>query len=43
MIGSALSEQLVGRGDDVVCVDNFATGRRSNLAPVDAGPIDSLS
>ena len=30
-IGSHLSELLLGRGDEVVAVDNFATGRRSNI------------
>lgn len=42
MIGSCLSEHLVARGDDVVCVDNFVTGRRSNLAAVSARPGFSL-
>lgn len=31
-IGSNLVEALLGRGDDVVVFDNFATGRRENLA-----------
>jgi nucleoside-diphosphate-sugar epimerase len=31
-IGSHLTELLLGRGDDVVVIDNFATGRRSNVA-----------
>ena len=30
-IGSHLCEALVERGDDVVCVDNYLTGRRSNV------------
>lgn len=34
-IGSHLVEHLTGRGDDVVVVDDFSTGRRSNLAGVD--------
>lgn len=32
-IGSHLTDRLLARGDDVVVVDNFATGRRDNLAP----------
>jgi UDP-glucose 4-epimerase len=35
-IGSHLVEHLVARGDRVVVVDNLSTGRRSNLAAVDA-------
>lgn len=31
MIGSHVSELLVGRGDEVVVVDDLSTGRRSNL------------
>jgi nucleoside-diphosphate-sugar epimerase len=31
-IGSHLTELLLERGDEVVVVDNFATGRRSNVA-----------
>jgi nucleoside-diphosphate-sugar epimerase len=31
-IGSHLCDRLLARGDDVVCVDNLVTGRRSNLA-----------
>ena len=31
-IGSHISDLLLGRGDEVVAVDNFATGRRSNVA-----------
>ena len=31
-IGSHLTELLLARGDEVVVVDNFATGRRSNVA-----------
>lgn len=30
-IGSHLADRLLERGDDVVVVDNFATGRRDNL------------
>lgn len=32
-IGSHLAEQLLGRGDDVLVIDNYATGRRDNLKP----------
>lgn len=32
-IGSHLVEHLVGQGEDVVVVDNFATGSRDNIAP----------
>jgi len=31
-LGSALSDRLVADGHEVVCLDNFSTGRRSNLA-----------
>ena len=31
-IGSHLTELLLARGDEVVVIDNFATGRRSNVA-----------
>jgi nucleoside-diphosphate-sugar epimerase len=31
-VGSHLAELLLARGDEVVVVDNFATGRRSNVA-----------
>jgi dTDP-glucose 4,6-dehydratase len=31
-LGSHLTDQLLGRGDQVVCVDDFSTGRRANLA-----------
>jgi UDP-glucose 4-epimerase len=31
-IGSTLADRLLGRGDDVVVIDNYATGRRDNLA-----------
>ena len=30
-IGSNLVDALVGRGDEVIVIDNFATGRRENL------------
>ena len=31
-LGSHLCDRLLARGDQVVCVDNFSTGRRSNVA-----------
>jgi nucleoside-diphosphate-sugar epimerase len=31
-VGSHLAELFLARGDDVVVIDNFATGRRSNIA-----------
>ena len=30
-IGSHLSERLLGNGDDVLCLDNFFTGSRTNI------------
>src|SRR3954469_10402221 len=32
-IGSHLADRLLARGDEVVVIDNFATGRRDNLEP----------
>jgi UDP-glucose 4-epimerase len=31
-IGSHLAEQLIARGDEVAIIDNFATGRKDNIA-----------
>ncbi len=31
-IGSHLCQRLIDRGDDVICVDNFFTGRKKNVA-----------
>jgi UDP-glucuronate decarboxylase len=31
-IGSHLCERLIARGDDVICLDNFFTGSRGNVA-----------
>jgi len=31
-IGSHLVDRLLARGDEVVCVDNYLTGRRENAA-----------
>ena len=42
MIGSCLCERLVARGDEVVCLDNFVTGRQQNLAPLEGAPGFSL-
>jgi UDP-glucuronate decarboxylase len=33
-LGSHLCERLLARGDDVLCVDNFFTGARANIAPL---------
>ncbi len=33
LVGSTVVDLLLARGDEVVAVDNFATGRRDNLAP----------
>jgi UDP-glucose 4-epimerase len=32
-IGSTVIDMLTARGDDIVAIDNFATGRRDNLKP----------
>jgi UDP-glucuronate decarboxylase len=37
-IGSHLCERLLERGDEVVCVDNFFTGTRRNVARLAANP-----
>ncbi|HEY0385168.1 MAG TPA: NAD-dependent epimerase/dehydratase family protein, partial [Pyrinomonadaceae bacterium] len=34
-IGSHLTDKLIGRGDEVLVIDNYATGRRDNLAAHD--------
>src|SRR6059058_4688054 len=31
-LGSHLCERLLARGDDVLCVDNYFTGRKDNIA-----------
>ena len=31
-IGSNLCETLVSNGNSVICLDNFATGKRKNIA-----------
>jgi dTDP-glucose 4,6-dehydratase len=37
-LGSHLCDQLLERGDEVVAVDDFSTGRRANLAHLDGHP-----
>jgi len=33
LVGSTLIDLLLARGDEVLAIDNFATGRRDNLQP----------
>ena len=33
-IGSHLCERLIQQGHEVLCVDNFYTGTRANIAPL---------
>jgi UDP-glucuronate decarboxylase len=37
-LGSHLCERLLARGDDVLCVDNYFTGRRANVAHLIGNP-----
>jgi dTDP-glucose 4,6-dehydratase len=37
-IGSHLCERFLGKGHEVVCVDNFITGSRTNIEPLLANP-----
>jgi dTDP-glucose 4,6-dehydratase len=37
-LGSHLCDRLLARGDEVVCVDDFSTGRPSNVAHLDSRP-----
>jgi UDP-glucuronate decarboxylase len=37
-LGSHLCERLIGRGDDVLCVDNFYTGNKDNLRHLFGNP-----
>ncbi len=37
-LGSHLCDTLVARGDEVVCVDDFSTGRRANVAHLRGHP-----
>ncbi len=41
-LGSHLCDHLLARGDEVVCVDDFSTGRRDNLAHLASHPGCSL-
>jgi nucleoside-diphosphate-sugar epimerase len=38
-IGSHLCERLLARGDEVLCVDNFFTSRRQNIAHLVSNPL----
>jgi nucleoside-diphosphate-sugar epimerase len=42
-IGSHLCGRLLERGDEVVCVDNFYTGRRRNVQHLLSNPLFELS
>ncbi len=37
-LGSHLCERLLAAGNDVLCVDNYFTGRKDNIAPLLADP-----
>ncbi|NAS12374.1 SDR family oxidoreductase [Poritiphilus flavus] len=37
-IGSNLCQWLLQNGNKVICLDNFATGKRSNIAPFESHP-----
>src|SRR5260370_39023252 len=37
-LGSHLCERLLGQGHDVLCVDNYLTGRRDNIAHLQSKP-----
>jgi UDP-glucuronate decarboxylase len=41
-LGSHLCEQLINQNIDVLCVDNFYTGSKSNLAPILGNPYFEL-
>ena len=41
-IGSHLSERLLGEGHEVICLDNFFTGRRENIFPLLDNPLFEL-
>ena len=38
-IGSHLCRRLLARGDEVLCVDNFYTGRRENIRDLVSNPL----
>ncbi len=42
-IGSHLCERLLDRGDEVLCVDNFYTGRRGNVSHLLSNPSFELA
>jgi len=33
-LGSHLCERLLAQGNEVICLDNFFTGRRTNISPL---------
>ena len=37
-LGSHLTEKLLNNGDEVICLDNFYTGRRSNISHLLSNP-----
>jgi len=37
-LGSHLCDRLIERGDDVICLDNFFTGRKQNIAHLSGHP-----
>lgn len=37
-LGSHLCDRLIERGDDVICMDNFFTGRKANIAHLLSNP-----
>jgi len=41
-IGSNLCECLLAQGNEVVCLDNFSTGHRSNIEPILSNPLFRL-
>jgi UDP-glucuronate decarboxylase len=41
-LGSHLCERLLDRGDDVICVDNFFTGQKANVAHLIGNPYFEL-
>jgi len=41
-LGSHLCEKLLGDGNEVLCVDNFYTGRRANVAHLVSNPLFEL-
>ena len=37
-LGSHLCDRLIGQGDDVICMDNLFTGRKSNITHLLSNP-----